>query len=64
MLLGLARTTAPPPEHAAALSELLRRCSLRVVYHGSPQPAKFGELARTYQNPVEDSTRAMERLKA
>jgi transposase len=49
---------------ADLLSELLRRGALRAVYHGSPQRAALKELARTYQNLVEDSTRVMLRLKA
>ncbi len=49
---------------ADALSELLRRGSLRAVYHGSPHRAKLKELTRTYENLVEDSTRVMQRLKA
>lgn len=46
------------------LSELLRRGSLRAVYHGSPERSTLRELTRTYQNVVEDSTRVMLRLKA
>lgn len=49
---------------AEQLSELLRRGALRAVYHGSPHRADLKELARTYQNLVEDSTRVMLRLKA
>jgi transposase len=49
---------------ADELSHLLRQGSLRAVYHGSPQRATLKELARTYQNLVEDSTRVMLRLKA
>ena len=49
---------------AEQLSELLRRGALRSVYHGSPHRAALKELARTYQNLVEDSTRVMLRLKA
>ena len=49
---------------ADQLSELLRRGALRAVYHGSPERATLKELARTYQNVVEDSTRVMQRLKA
>jgi hypothetical protein len=49
---------------AEQLSELLRCGSLRAVYHGSPHRAALKELARTYQNLVEDSTRVMLRLKA
>ncbi len=49
---------------ADQLSELLRRGGLRGVYHGSPHCATLKELARTYQNLVEDSTRVMQRLKA
>jgi transposase len=49
---------------ADELSELLRRGALRTVYHGSPDRATLKELARTYQNVVEDATRVMLRLKA
>jgi transposase len=49
---------------ADELSELLRRGALRAVYHGSPERAALKELARTYQNLVEDGTRVMLRLKA
>jgi transposase len=49
---------------ADELSELLRQGALRAVYHGSPHRAALKELARTYQNLVEDSTRVMLRLKA
>lgn len=49
---------------AEQLSELLRCGALRAVYHGSPHRAALKELARTYQNLVEDSTRVMLRLKA
>jgi transposase len=49
---------------ADALSELLRRGALRPVYHASPHRATLKELARTYENLVNDSTRVMQRLKA
>lgn len=49
---------------ADLLSEMLRRGALRAVYHGSPERAALKELARTYGNLVEDSTRVMLRLKA
>lgn len=49
---------------ADALSDELRRGTLRPVYHGSPERATRKELARTYQNLVEDSTGVMLRLKA
>jgi transposase len=49
---------------ADALSDLLRQGALRAVYHGSPDRAALKELARTYRNLVEDSTRVMQRLKA
>jgi transposase len=49
---------------ADALSELLRRGALRPVYHASPHRAMLKELARTYENLVNDSTRVMQRLKA
>jgi hypothetical protein len=45
-------------------SELLRQGALRAVYHGSHERATLRELARTYQNLVEDSTRVMLRLNA
>ena len=46
------------------LSERLRRGSLRAVYHGSAHRTTLKELARSYQNLVEDATRVMLRLKA
>lgn len=49
---------------AEQLSELLRQGALRAVYHDRGQRAALKELARTYQNLVEDSTRVMLRLKA
>jgi len=49
---------------ADQLSELLRRGALRAVYHSSPHRDTLRELARTYTNVVEDSTRVMQRLKA
>jgi hypothetical protein len=49
---------------ADQLSELLRRGSLRAVYHGSPHLATLKELTRAYRNLVEDATRVMLRLKA
>ena len=49
---------------ADELSDLLRCGRLRAVYHGSGDRATLKELARTYQNLVEDSTRVMLRLKA
>jgi transposase len=49
---------------ADALSELLRCGGLRAVYHGSPHRSALKELARTYLNLVQDSTRVMLRLKA
>jgi hypothetical protein len=49
---------------ADELSELLRHGALRPVYHGSQDRATLKELARTYQNVVEDATRVMQRLKA
>lgn len=49
---------------ADELSELLRRGGLRAVYHGSSHRTTLRELARSYQNLVEDSTRVMLRLKA
>lgn len=49
---------------ADELSELLRRGSLRAVYHGDAEGAVLKDLARNYENLVEDSTRVMQRLKA
>jgi len=49
---------------ADAISELLRRGALRPVYHGSGERATLKEVARTYRNLVEDTTRVMLRLKA
>jgi transposase len=49
---------------ADQLADDLRRGSLRAVYHGSAHRAALKELARTYENAVEDTTRTMLRLKA
>lgn len=49
---------------ADEISDLLAQDSLRAVYHGSPHGADLRELTRTYLNLVQDSTRAMQRLKA
>jgi transposase len=49
---------------AEQLAELLRQGALRAVYHRSAGRAELKELARTYQNLVEDATRVMLRLKA
>jgi hypothetical protein len=49
---------------AEQLADLLRHGALRAVYHDSGQRAALKELARTYQNLVQDSTRVMLRLKA
>jgi transposase len=50
---------------ADELSDLLRCGKLRSVYHGGgADRATLKELARTYQNLVEDGTRVMLRLKA
>jgi transposase len=46
------------------LSQDLLRGALRAVYHGSGHRAALKELARTYENAVEDTTRTMLRLKA
>jgi hypothetical protein len=42
----------------------LRTGELRAVYHGIPHRATLRELARTYRDLVEDSTRVMSRLDA
>lgn len=49
---------------ADELSELLRRGGLRSVYHDGGHRGTLKELARTYLNLVEDSTRTMQRIKA
>ena len=49
---------------ADELSEQLRRGGLRAVYHGNAHRVRLKELTRAYQNPVEDATRVMLRLKA
>lgn len=49
---------------AEQLAELLRQGALRAVYHRNTERATVKELARTYQNLVEDATRVMLRLKA
>jgi transposase len=52
-------------QDAAELADLLRRQAVRPVYHsGTPYGAELKELARTYVNLVEDSTRVMRRIKA
>ena len=59
-----ARGNKADAHDADELSELLRCQRLRAVYHGSPERATLRELARAYQNLVEDATRVMLRLKA
>jgi transposase len=49
---------------AEQLAELLRRGAVRAVYHAGGRHATLKELARAYQNVIEDSTRVMLRLKA
>lgn len=49
---------------SAQLSELLRTGQLRAVYHGRGDRRQLKELTRTYENLVEDSVRAMLRMKA
>ena len=49
---------------AEQLAELMRQGALRAVYHRNAERAAVKELARTYQNLVEDATRVMLRLKA
>jgi transposase len=49
---------------AQQLAELLRGGLLRAVYHGSRSMRPLQELAHSYQALVEDTTRAMNRLKA
>jgi hypothetical protein len=49
---------------ADQISEDLRRGGLCAVYHGNGHRAALKELARTYENAVEDTTRTMLRLKA
>ena len=59
-----AQGTKSDQHDADEVSDLLRCGKLRAVYHGSPERATWKELARTYQNLIEDSTRVMLRLKA
>ena len=49
---------------ADKLSQRLLNGDLRAVYHGSSERITLQELTRTYMNLVEDSTRAMLRLKS
>jgi transposase len=49
---------------ADALSNDLRRGTLRAVYHASPECATLKDLARAYATLVTDTTRVMARLKA
>lgn len=49
---------------SAQLSELLRTGQLRSVYHGRADRRDLKELTRTYDNLIEDSVRAMLRMKA
>lgn len=49
---------------ADELSDLLRCGRLRAVYHETGDRATLKELARTYANLIEDSTRVMQRVKA
>ena len=52
-------------QDAAELADLLRRDAVHPVYHDrDPETAELKELARTYVNLVQDSTRVMSRLKA
>lgn len=52
-------------QDAAELADLLRRDAVRPVYHDrKPDTAELKELARTYVNLVQDSTRVMSRVKA
>jgi transposase len=49
---------------SAMLADLLRSGQLRAVYHGSADRQVLKELTRAYENLVEDSVRAMLRMKA
>ncbi len=49
---------------SAVLSDLLRSGQLRSVYHGRTDRLVLKELTRSYENLVEDSVRAMLRMKA
>ena len=49
---------------AGLLSDLLRSGQLRAVYHGRADRLVLKELTRTYENLVEDSVRATQRMKA
>ncbi|MGZ5445147.1 MAG: transposase [Thermoanaerobaculia bacterium] len=46
------------------LSKRLRGGNLRGVFHGTPSVLNLKELVRSYNNPVEDATRVMQRIKA
>jgi transposase len=49
---------------AEKLAHLLRLGALKTVYKGNQEQRRLKDLARTYQNLVSDSTRAMNRIKA
>lgn len=51
-------------DDAATLAQLLRLGAVKAVYKGDPQQQQLKELCRAYDNLVEDSTRAQNRLKA
>ncbi|MBS1807401.1 MAG: transposase [Acidobacteria bacterium] len=51
-------------EDAEKLARLLRMKELKVVYKGDERQRHLKELCRAYENLVQDSTRAQNRLKA
>lgn len=51
-------------EDAEKLARLLRMKEIKVVYKGDQQQQQLKELCRAYENLVQDSTRAQNRLKA
>lgn len=51
-------------EDAATLAELLRIGSVKAVYKGDDEQQQLKELGRTYENLVQDATRAKNRLQA
>ena len=61
---SMKRGTKSDRKDALQLALLLRAGLLKSVYHGSPQTATLKHLAHNYEAVTEDTTRAMNRLKA
>lgn len=61
---SLKRGNKSDRKDALQLAMLLRAGLLKSVYHGSPQTATLKHLAHNYEAVTEDTTRAMNRLKA